>query len=186
MSKFKVGDKVLINKNSTYYTDKNSTYYIVSGRYNPIDTVGKVIAISSRSRVLNIRVLWSTGKYNTYSSIDLDLQTTKKKRKHKLKNLKQFHELEEGNFYRLLHGGDVDHGYDYQLVNGILRNVSKNKNSSVPFNTSTRFLETTQSLFKFDSLDHDVVFQDSGIKVGCQNLSIKDAKEIAFQILDRY
>lgn len=112
--------------------------------------------------------------------------STNRKRKRKLKNLKQFHELEEGKFYRILHGGDVDHGYDYQLIKGVLRNVSKNRASSVPFNTSTRFLETTQSLFKFDSLDHDVVFQDGGIKVGCQNLSIKDAKEIAFQILDRY
>ena len=102
------------------------------------------------------------------------------------KNLLQFHELEENTFYRVLHAGQRDHGYNYKLVNGQLFNHTKNKLSSLGFNKSIRFISTDLKIMSFPSLDHDIEFHSRGLKIGCQDLSIIDAKEIAYQILDRY
>ena len=103
-----------------------------------------------------------------------------------MENLLTFDQLEEGIRYRMLHGGQRDHGYNYQLQNGVLYNMNKGKPSSVPFNMNVRFIETGNKFLKLDSLNYEIEFHTRGLKIGCQQLSIEDAKEIAAQILVRY
>ena len=101
-------------------------------------------------------------------------------------NLLEFSQLENGKVYRMLHGGEKDHGYNYILKDGILFNQNKRKPSSVPFNMKTRFIETENKFLKLESLDYEIEFHSRGLKIGCQNLSVEDAKEIAAHILCRY
>lgn len=103
-----------------------------------------------------------------------------------MENLLQFHNLEENKNYRVLHNGEKDHGYNYTLKNGLLFNLSKGKNSSLGFNKNIRFIETEHKFLRLESLDYEVEFHSRGAKIGCQNVSIDDLKEIAVQILVRY
>jgi hypothetical protein len=102
-------------------------------------------------------------------------------------NLLEFNQLETGKVYRMLHGGEKDHGYNYQLLpDGTLFNRSKNRRSGVPFSLKTRFIETENKFLKLASLDFEIEFHSKGAKIGCQNVSIEDLKEIAAHILVRY
>jgi hypothetical protein len=103
-----------------------------------------------------------------------------------MENLLQFSELKEGKLYRLLHGGQKDHGYNYILKNGKLFNRTKNRDSSLSFNQSIRFIETENKFLNLDSLDYEVEFHSKGMKVGCQNLVIDDALILANEIINRY
>jgi len=66
MKEFKVGDTVRIHKASKYYRPNEAS--------NPIDTNG-VITHDDNGGFLNIKVKWSNGKGNSYSSCDLELVT---------------------------------------------------------------------------------------------------------------
>ena len=66
MKEFKVGDTVRIHKASRYYRQNETS--------NPIDTNG-VITHDDDTGYLNIKVKWSNGKQNSYSSCDLELVT---------------------------------------------------------------------------------------------------------------
>ncbi len=64
MSKFKVGDEVMLHKYSEYYSD--------SDPINPINTIGVITEIDV-NYITPIVVGWSNGKDNFYSSKDLDM-----------------------------------------------------------------------------------------------------------------
>lgn len=97
-----------------------------------------------------------------------------------------FSDLKEGVQYRMLHGGERDHGYDYELRDGSLYNISRGRTSSVPFNLKTKFsaIETPYT-FKVDSLEFPVECFSDKIVVGCQTLSIDDVYEV-FRFVKRY
>lgn len=62
MSKFKIGDKVKIRKDSKYYRGDES---------NPKDTRGEVKTVCSGN--LGIEVMWDNGISNSYNDSDLEL-----------------------------------------------------------------------------------------------------------------
>lgn len=115
------------------------------------------------------------------------LMLVEAKMEYKEEDLLQFHELEEGKFYKLLHGGERDHGYTYILNSaGALYNTSKNRLSKTPFNVKTRFVESNEYVKKYPSLSYSAEFKDSCFKVGCQELTLEDAVELALDIIERY
>lgn len=69
--KFKVGDKVMISDDSSYYSENDD--------FNPINIEGKIIAIKNED--LGIIVEWSNNKSNSYNERDLLLVTGKAKSK---------------------------------------------------------------------------------------------------------
>jgi hypothetical protein len=62
MSKFKVGDRVIIREDSQYYGD---------GKYNPVNLIGEVFNIWDTSP-LSISVRWKNNILNHYSPTDLE------------------------------------------------------------------------------------------------------------------
>ena len=100
--------------------------------------------------------------------------------------LKQFHELEEGKVYRLLHGGERDHGYNYELRNGVLYNKDGRRNSSVPFNNKVRFIEHIIEHFNLDSLEYVVEMMPRFAKIGCQTVLKKDLRKFYHKLGEFY
>lgn len=68
MSKFNVGDKVKIRKDSKYYRGHEE---------NPRDTEGEVIEVKNYDG-LHIRVKWLTGSLNHYNTSDLEFVLDKR------------------------------------------------------------------------------------------------------------
>ncbi len=124
------------------------------------------------------------GKYSA-EYLDKHFKVIGEKMKEKLL---QFHELEEGKVYRLLHGGSRDHGYDYELRStGRLYNTSKGRTSSVIFDNSIRFKEVPRKDIRtYDSLDFEVEFGGWMLTVGCQSISKVSAIQLAKDILEKY
>ena len=103
-----------------------------------------------------------------------------------MSKLLEFHQLKEFETYRVLHGGDKDHGSTYTLRNGILFNISKNKVSSLRFSRNIKFIKEDTKFKKYDTLEFIVEMGTRTVKVGCQALSIKDAVALANDLLERY
>lgn len=97
-----------------------------------------------------------------------------------------FDQLEESKQYRVLHGGEKDHGYTYTLRNGVLFNLTKGKNSSLGFNRNIKFIASNEKFKEYSSIDFTVEFHSRGLKVGCQDISKEDAFELALDIIERY
>lgn len=95
---------------------------------------------------------------------------------------KQFHELKQGVTYRLLHGGEKDHGYTYILRDGRLFNTINNRYSSVPFNNRVRFIEHKQEKFRLTTLEFDVILGPRQGKIGCQTISREDLLEFSRRV----
>ena len=100
--------------------------------------------------------------------------------------LLNFYDLQENEVYRALHGGEKDHGYTYTLKNGRLFNTSKNKVSSLGFNKNIKFIKENIKFKDYDTLEFPVEMGVKTVKVGCQSLSIKDAVQLANDLLERY
>lgn len=66
MSKFKIGDKVMLSEDSYWYEEG-----AFDDSWNPINTEGVVARMSSSPE--KIRVVWSNGQWNTYTEEDLIL-----------------------------------------------------------------------------------------------------------------
>ena len=100
--------------------------------------------------------------------------------------LLNFYDLEENEVYRVLHGGAFDHGYTYTLKSGQLFNITKNRVSSLGFNNNIKFIKENVKFKQYATLEFKVELGASTVKVGCQSLSIKDATQLANDILERY
>jgi hypothetical protein len=174
MSEFKIGDKFI------------SKISIFGAR-----TEGKIYEVVDKGTSINKNVVWYINDKGSrvWTENNENLEWIKEKSEViDMENLLTFDQLQEGVCYRLLHGGEKDHGYNYVLKNGVLFNQNKGKNSSIPFNTKTRFIETKNKFLTLPSLDNEYIieFHSKGAKVGCQNISIEDLKELAAQIFVRY
>jgi len=98
----------------------------------------------------------------------------------------QFHQLEEGKEYRLLHGGEKDHGYIYEIRDGRLFNKIKGRFSLLPFNNKVRFIESITKKFNLSTLEFDVVLGPRQARIGCQTISKEDLLEFSRLVQDFY
>ena len=97
-----------------------------------------------------------------------------------------FHELEDDKEYRLLHGGEKDHGYIYELRDGRLFNKIKRRFSVVPFNNKVRFVESVTKKFNLSTLEFDIILGPQQAKIGCQNVSKEDLLEFSRIVQEFY
>lgn len=99
--------------------------------------------------------------------------------------LLSFEQLQDdGTLYRLLHGGEKDHGYNYSLRDGRLYNETMRRYSNVPFNAKIKFVKSDEKIKNYESLEYDVEFHSNGVKVGCQNITRNDAYSLAQDLLN--
>ena len=97
-----------------------------------------------------------------------------------------FDQLERGKFYRALHGGERDHGYNYTLNEGKLWNATKGKKSSLEYDKSLKFVATLDKFKRYDSLNFPVELTTKGVVVGCQTVDVDDALMLALDILNHF
>lgn len=161
--KFKVGDKVRY-KGLNLYCDI---------RTNDIKTVREITGSGNG--------IYLEGVYGWLENELFELVKEKNNMEEK-----QFHELEEGKQYRLLHGGERDHGYIYEIRDGKLFNKIKGRFSSVPFNNKVRFVESITKKFNLSTLEFDVIFGPRQAKIGCQTISKEDLLEFSRLVQDFY
>ena len=106
----------------------------------------------------------------------------------------KFDKMVQGTKYRLLHGGEKDHGYDYakdycfEKECFILINLTKGSRSSL--NPSRyeglTFVEKNEKFKKYPNLDFKVEFTSKSIVVGCQSIDAFSAQLLATDILEHF
>ena len=168
--KFKVGDKVRAITNYYGVTNLDNNY------------IGEIKNISTDEKYISVRTVSCIDLLHYHYFTDLSTEHFELIEENKQMQEKQFHELEEGKQYRLLHGGEKDHGYVYELRDGRLYNKIKGKFSSVPFNTKVRFVESKTEKFRLDTLEFDVVLGPRQAQIGCQQVSREDLLEFARRV----
>ena len=106
----------------------------------------------------------------------------------------KFDKMKQGKKYRLLHGGEKDHGFDYikryDYVNDCfeLFNLSKDKESSLnPCQYGKLiFIEKEEKFKSYPNLDFKVEYTTQSIVVGCQTIDAFTAQLIAVDILEHF
>ena len=107
-----------------------------------------------------------------------------------MKKLK-FKDLKLNKKYRVLHGGEKDHGYTYikewNYLNDTynLVNITKNKISSLD-TKSLIFVEVDEKFRSYPTLDFKVEFTSKSIVVGCQTIDAFSAQLLANDILEHF
>jgi hypothetical protein len=111
-----------------------------------------------------------------------------------MSKLLKFDELSYDKKYRLLHGGEKDHGHDYIIIYNhkdkvrALFNVSKDKYSGlnrVSLNQSA-FIEVDEKFKSYENLDFKIEFTSKSLVIGCQTIDAFTAQLIATDILDHF
>ena len=194
-NKFKVGDRVMIDKSSDYYGNSNS-----NSKSNPKDVEGVLTSIVwDEGGTLPYHVKWSDGTRNNYDASDLvKVEEVKEKEKSIHDILVERSTLEVGDVVMVTHKvPSYDLGWDNNWSKGMDSAIGReNTVISKPSSQGVRLddrgikynypLQSVQFVRKglkpihvHISDDYIAEVTEKGIKVGCHTITFKAFDELA-------